>query len=253
MSNNIIIRQNVKKNLKGSTFICGFPGVGLVGNIVANFLVNNLKLDQIGVIDSDTFPSISVVKDGIPNHPMRLYAGEQVCNNGKCNQIVICVSDFVPPASATKDLVNTIFDWAKDQGFVSFITGEGFTTAPNDGEEKEAIVYGVTSTESSKAWISDAKVKPFEFGTIGGFTGVMLSEGRLRSQNVLGLLAEVEEDVPDARAASKIIESIDKLLLEIDLDPKPLLEEAASLEKELQKVTEQVPTESNNSIPRYIG
>ena len=92
MSNNIIIRQNVKKNLKGSTFICGFPGVGLVGNIVANFLVNNLKLDQIGVIDSDTFPSISVVKDGIPNHPMRLYAGEQVCNNGKCNQLVICSS-----------------------------------------------------------------------------------------------------------------------------------------------------------------
>ena len=102
-------------------------------------------------------------------------------------------------------------------------------------------------------WISDAKVTPFEFGTIGGFTGVMLNEGRLRSLNVLGLLAEVEEDIPDARAASKIIEAIDKLLLEIDLDPKPLLEEAASLEKELQKVTEQVPSENNNSIPRYIG
>ena len=252
MSNNIRIRQNLKKNLKGSTFICGFPGVGLVGNIVANFLVNNLKLDQIGVIDSDTFPSISVIKDGVPNHPMRLYAGEQVCNNGKCNQIVICVSDFVPPASATKDLVNTIFDWAKDQGCISFITGEGFSSTPN-GDEKEAIVYGITSTESSKAWISDAGVKPFEFGTIGGFTGVMLSEGRLRNQNVLGLLAEVEEDIPNARAASKIIESIDKLLLEIDLDPKPLLEEAASLEKELQKVNEQVPKEGKNTIPRYIG
>ena len=252
MSNNISIRQNLKKNLKGSTFICGFPGVGLVGNIVANFLVNNLKLDQIGVIDSDTFPSISVVKDGIPNHPMRIYAGEQVCNNGKCNQLVICVSDFVPPASVTKALVNTIFDWAKDQGCISFITGEGFSSTAN-GDKDETVVYGVTSTESSKAWITDAKVKPFEFGTIGGFTGVMLSEGRLRNQNVLGLLAEVEEDIPDARAASKIIESIDKLLLEIDLDPKPLLEEAASLERELEKVTEQVPTEANNSIPRYIG
>ena len=81
----------------------------------------------------------------------------------------------------------------------------------------------------------------------------MLSEGRLRNQNVLGLLAEVEEDIPNARAASKIIESIDKLLLEIDLDPKPVLEEAASLEKELQKVNEQVPKEGKNTIPRYIG
>ena len=82
---------------------------------------------------------------------------------------------------------------------------------------------------------------------------MMLNEGKLRSISVLGLLAEVEEDIPDARAASKIIEAIDKLLLEIDLDPKPLLEEAASLEKELQKVNEQVPVESNNSVPRYIG
>jgi uncharacterized protein len=252
MSNQINIHQTTEKDLKGSTFICGLPGVGLVGNIVANFLINNLKLEQIGIIDGNNFPSISVVKDGIPNHPMRLYAGEQVCNNGKCNQIVICVSDFVPPTAATKALVSCIFDWAKDKGCTSFITGEGFSVPPNNNE-KASIVYGITSTEASKDWISDAKVTPFEFGTIGGFTGVMLNEGRLRSVNVLGLLAEVEEDIPDAQAASKIIEAIDKLLLEIDLDPKPLLEEAASLEKELQKVTEQVPTDSNDSIPRYIG
>jgi len=252
MSNQININQIAEKDLQGSTFICGLPGVGLVGNIVANFLINNLKLEQIGVVDGNTFPSISVVKDGVPNHPMRLYAGEQICNNGKCNQIVICVSDFVPPTAVTKDLVSTIFDWAKDKGCISFITAEGFSVPPND-DEKQSIVYGITSTKASKKWISDAKVTPFEFGTIGGFTGVMLNEGRLRSANVLGLLAEVEEDIPDARAASKIIEAIDKLLLEIDLDPKPLLEEAASLEKELQKVNEQVPTDSNNSVPRYIG
>ena len=252
MSSDIRIHQTSGKNFKGSTFICGLPGVGLVGNIVANFLVNNLKLKQVGIIDGPVFPSISVVKDGIPNHPMRLYAGEQICNDGKCNQIVICVSDFVPPVSATKDLVDCIFDWAKEKGCTSFIVGEGFSI-PQKNQDKDSIVYGVSSTEASKDWINNAKVTPFEFGTIGGFTGVMLNQGRLRSVNVLGLLAEVEEDIPDALAASKIIEAIDKLLLEIDLDPKPLLEEAASLEKELQKVTEQVPSDTNNSVPRYIG
>ena len=252
MSNDIIIHQTSGKDFKGSTFICGLPGVGLVGNIVANFLVNNLKLEQVGIIDGAAFPSISVVKDGIPNHPMRLYAGEQICNDGKCNQIVICVSDFVPPASATKDLVDCIFDWAKEKGCTGFIIGEGFSI-PQKKDDKNGIVYGVSSTKASKDWVSNAKVTPFEFGTIGGFTGAMLNQGRLRSVNVLGLLAEVEEDVPDALAASKIIEAIDKLLLEIDLDSKPLLEEAASLEKELQKVTEQVPSDTNNSVPRYIG
>ena len=84
MSQNINVQQIIEKDLKGSTFICGFPGVGLVGNIVANFLINNLKLEQIGIIDGPGFPSISVVKEGVPNHPMRLYSGEQICNNGNC-------------------------------------------------------------------------------------------------------------------------------------------------------------------------
>ena len=37
------------------------------------------------------------------------------------------------------------------------------------------------------------------------------------------------------KTESKVFQEMLKLLLEIDLDPKPLLEEAASLEKELQK------------------
>tara|TARA_B100000953_G_C18008200_1_gene417203 strand:+ start:790 stop:1548 length:759 start_codon:yes stop_codon:yes gene_type:complete len=252
MSSQIKINQTVDKNLKGSTLIDGFPGVGLVGNIVANFLINNLKLEQIGVIDSDKFPPISVVKEGEPHHPMRLYAGEQICNDGKCNQIVICVSEFVPPASVTKELVRCILDWAESRGCNSVISAEGFAKANTESND-DNLVYGITSTEGSRKWIKDAEVKSFEFGTIGGVTGVMLNEGCLRNLNVLGLLAEVDKDIPDARAASKIIEAIDKLLLGIDLDPKPLLEEAASLEKELQKVSEQVPHDSNLSIPRYIG
>ena len=79
-----------KHNLKDAVLIDGFPGVGLVGTIVANFLINTLKLEQIGVIDSHKFPAISVIKDGVPHNPMRLYSGEQVCNDGTCNQVVVC-------------------------------------------------------------------------------------------------------------------------------------------------------------------
>ena len=55
MSSDIRIHQTSGKNFKGSTFICGLPGVDLVGNIVANFLVNNLKLKQVGIIDGPAF------------------------------------------------------------------------------------------------------------------------------------------------------------------------------------------------------
>ena len=54
------------------------------------------------------------------------------------------------------------------------------------------------------------------------------------------LLAEVKEDIPDARAAARVIAALDELLLAIKLDPEPLLKEAKELEAQPE-------------TPRYIG
>ena len=252
MSNPIPIRNIAKHNLKDAVLIDGFPGVGLVGTIVANFLINTLKLEQIGVIDSHKFPAISVIKDGEPHNPMRLYSGEQVCNDGTCNQVVVCVSEFTPPTDITKDLVNSLVDWAENNGCTKIISAEGFNSGPKaEGEKND--VYGVTSLSGARTWIKDAKVKPFTYGTVGGITGCLLNEGKIRKMNVLGLLAEVSEDSPDALAASNVIKAIDELLLAIELDPEPLLKEAENLEKEVKNVRDQAPPEVTADVPRYIG
>ena len=107
MSNPITIRSIAKHNLKDAVLIDGFPGVGLVGTIVANFLINTLKLEQIGVIDSHKFPAISVIKDGLPHNPMRLYSGQQVCNDGTCNQVVVSVTEFTNTTQITKEYVKS--------------------------------------------------------------------------------------------------------------------------------------------------
>jgi len=252
MNNTITIRNIAKHNLKDAVLIDGFPGVGLVGTIVANFLINTLKLEQIGVIDSYKFPAISVIKDGEPHNPMRLYSGEQICNDGTCNQVAVCVSEFTPPAEITKDLVNSLMDWAENNGCTKIISAEGFSTGPKaDGEKND--VYGVASSSGARTWIKDAKVKPFTYGTVGGITGSLLNEGKVRKLNVLGLLAEVTEDAPDAMAAANVIKAIDELLLAIELDPEPLLKEAQNLEKEVKNVRDQAPPEVSSAVPRYIG
>ena len=248
----IKIHEISKQKLKDAVLINGFPSVGLVGTIVANFLINTLKLDQIGVIDSPRFPAISIVKDGEPNNPMRIYAGEQICNDGSCNQVVVCVSEFTPPPEMTKDLVEVLVDWAGKNGCTKIISAEGFNSGPK-GEGEFNEIYGITSTADARGWIEEAKVKPFTYGTVGGITGTLLNEGKLRGINVLGLLAEVSEDSPDARAAAGVIKAIDELLLAIELDIEPLLKEAETLEQEVQSVREQAPPEVSSSVPRYIG
>jgi uncharacterized protein len=252
MNSSIDIHEIVEKDLKGSVLIVGFPSVGLIGTIVANFLINTLKLEQIGIIDSSKFPAITVVKAGVPHNPLRLYSGEQLCNDGTCNQVVVCVSEFTPPAEMIKELVSSLTNWAVKKGCTKIISAEGFSAPPkDDGESND--VYGIASTAGARPWIEEAKVKPFTFGTVGGITGAFLNDGKIRNLNVLGLLAEVSEDVPDAKAAANVIKAIDELLLAIELDPKPLLKEAENLEKEVQNVQEQAPPEISSSISRYIG
>ena len=252
MSNSIIIRKIAEYNLKDAVLIDGFPSVGLVGTIVANFLINTLKLDQIGVIDSHKFPPISIVKEGKPHNPMRLYAGDQICSDGTCNQVAVCVSEFTPPTEITKDLVKSLLDWSEENGCTKIISAEGFNVGQKQNGETNKI-YGITSSEGSKKWVKDAKVQQFTYGTVGGITGALLNEGKIRKLNVLGLLAEVNADSPDARAAAGVIKAIDELLLAIDLDPEPLLKEAENLEKEVQMVREQTPLGISSSVPRYIG
>lgn len=252
MKSSIEIHEIVEKDLKGSVLIVGFPSVGLIGTIVANFLINSLKLEQIGIIDSLKFPAISVIKNGEPHNPLRLYSGEQVCNDGTCNQVTVCVSEFTPPGEMIKELVSSLTKWAIKKGCAKVISAEGFSSAPKD-DGKSNDVYGLTSTAGARPWIEEAKVKPFTFGTIGGITGAFLNEGKIRNLNVLGLLAEVSEDVPDARAAANVIKAIDELLLAIELDPKPLLKEAETLEQEIHNVREQAPPEVSSPISRYIG
>ena len=91
------------------------------------------------------------------------------------------------------------------------------------------------------------------FGTIGGVSGVMLNEGKRRNFNMLSLLAEVKEDIPDARAAARVIQVLDEKLLAIKLAPEPLLAEAKELAAQVRMLRDQAPPDARTATPRYIG
>jgi len=79
----------------------------------------------------------------------------------------------------------------------------------------------------------------FEEGVITGVAGVLLNEGRRRDFDVITLLSEARPDFPDARAAAKVIETIDRLLPHTPLDARPLYEEAERIENQLKSIHHQ--------------
>ncbi|MCG2826159.1 MAG: PAC2 family protein, partial [Thermoplasmatales archaeon] len=89
---------------------------------------------------------------------------------------------------------------------------------------------------------------------VTGVAGVLLNEGRRANFDVISLLAETRTGMPDARAAAKIIEGIDRLILSIKIDVKPLYKEAERIEKYLRALREKSkPAAEPGLTPQMYG
>ncbi len=246
MAEDIEIYELKRMDIRGATVIDGFPSVGLVSSIVANYLINTLDLTQIGIMDSVYFPTVSLVREGIPQNPVRIYAGEKMGDDRTApDQLVVFISEFQPPPNLVKPIASTILDWAQEQRCKMLVSPEGLVIdrdSVSEGEVKpegEAAVYGVGSTEWMRNAVLESGLQEFTEGVITGVAGVLLNEGKRRDFNVATILAEAHPDYPDARAAAKVIEMIDKFLLHIELDVKPLYEEAGRIESQLKQIHKQ--------------
>ncbi len=258
MSEDIKIYELKRTDVKGATVIDGFPSVGLVSSIAANYLINTLKLKQIGIMDSVYFPTVSLIRDGIPQNPVRIYASEKVGDSEDSpDQIVVFISEFQPPPNLVKPIAAALLDWAEEQRCKMVVSPEGLVidredaepTPPNE-EENGIEIYGVASTKRASAILKDSGVSEFTEGVITGVAGVLLNEGRRRDFNVATILAEAHPDYPDARAAARIIETIDKVLLHIQLDAKPLYDEAERIESQLKLIHKQTKTKQPSTTNR---
>jgi uncharacterized protein len=231
-------------DVEGAIVIDGFPSVGLVSSIVANYLIDTLQMEQIGIVESPAFPTVSLVRNGIPQHPVRIYAGHPPDDRAGrvADKIVAFVSEFHPAPHIIHTLATVIMDWVQEQrcGFV--VSPEGLVVEKAAGEPhkggkapklSDVKVYGVASTRRARELYIEPNTLPFTEGVITGIAGVLLNEGRRRGVDVLTFLAEASADYPDARAAAKVIESINRILLRTPLDAVPLYAEAERIEQQL--------------------
>ena len=217
-------------DFQGAAVIEGFPSVGLVSTLAANYLVEQLKLPKIGCMTSRFMPVTSIIHDGMPNHPVRIYGDKR---------LVVFVSEFRPPAMLVMPIVEEILSWTKDQGCGPIISAEGLPLT--EAQHPESLhVYGCASSQKGRSLLESKKIPMLGEGIITGISGVLLNEGMKTDRDVLCVIADAHQDYPDARSAAKIVEAIDSLLPQIQLDTKPLYEEAEKMEAEIKSALARV-------------
>jgi uncharacterized protein len=222
-----------KVDLSNSMLILAFPTVGLVSSIAGRFIVDYLHLEEIGAIRSRYLIPVTVIHNARPSYPVRIYAGKKVCGFEGCDQLVVIISEFMPSREIIDPLANKILDWAQKKRCKIIVTLEGTHAS---GEKKQKLqVYSIGTTPAMKEILKKFKFEEIQEGIITGVTGVLLPEGVRLQRNILCLLSETEELYPDSRAAGNLLKSLNKLIPEILIDPKPLYEAADIIEKNIRK------------------
>ena len=200
---------------KNPVLIEGFPGIGLVGNIASQHIIEELNMEYIGSIDSRYFPSIAVLYEGLINMPVRIY--ENVEHN-----LIIVISDIPISHSVSYDVSNALVDWAEAINVKEIASIAGI--AIMDGGHK---VFGAATTPEMLDKIRD-KVEIFQ-----------MAECLLRGIPAISLLGATRTQNPDPRAASSVIGVLNELYgLSISTDR--LIEQAERIEIELQRLAEDV-------------
>jgi uncharacterized protein len=219
------------ESLKGAMMVIGFPTHGLVGSVAASYLVHALDMTNIAYMISEQFPPTVIMEEGVVSAPVRFYASKLVCGvDRKCEQLVVGMSDIQPPAEMLNRLSRLLLDWAEAKGIELLVAVEG---QPMDEELRADARVVAMANRAAAPLLAKYHFEPAN-GVVTGFAGGLLLSAIGRQIPVLCLVAQAHKDYPDARAAAKVIETINPLVPMLVLDTKPLREKAQEIEGEVR-------------------
>lgn len=228
MGSDITIREIKPINIEGGYLIDGFPYAGLANAIATESMINTVQFEMVGVLDSDLFPPLTIVKDGVPNFPARIFVNSDL-------RVAVFSSYLTPHESLHRQIAKTMLEWANKHKCSYIVSSSAIRS-----EEQDLFITGVGSTNDAKKKLKDADIPLLSHGTIPGIPGILLNEGVLSNTNVIVLLSNAKESGPDFRAGAQICMAMSKLVPGTACDLKSLLQEAESVEQSIKKTEEEV-------------
>lgn len=213
----------LKARPKNPTIIQGFPGIGMVGAIAAEFLVQHLETELIGKIIVDKTPPLVAVHEGRLIEPFSIYY------NKKYNLVII--HSIVSTPGAEWSLADAVISLSNDLEAKEIISLEGIGSSTEEINTSEVFYY--TMSERLEKLFLKANIKKLKEGIIMGMTSALLVKAA--KTPISCVFAETHTNLPDSKAAAEIIKVIDSIL-GLKIDYKPLLKIAAQFEEKFKGI-----------------
>ena len=224
------------KKPKGVTILNGFPGIGLIGTISTEFLMEHLKFEQIGKIIFTDAPAVVAIHKGKLIEPLGVYYS-------KATNLVI-IHGINLAYGNEWELAKVLFDLYKKLEAKEMISVEGVGTQEqeiNENVEDGSVFYFANKPGPEKK-LKGLKIDKLQDGIIMGLTSALIVSGT--NVPLTCFFAKTHSKLPDSKAAAQIIRALDAYI-GLDVDYKPLLQSAEQFETKLKDILSKGKEASN--------
>ncbi|MFH0859727.1 MAG: proteasome assembly chaperone family protein [Candidatus Altiarchaeota archaeon] len=223
--------------LNNTIMIEGLPGIGLVGKLAADHMLDEIKAKKFAEIYSPYLPPQVMIKD---DGTVKLVNMELYYHKREGGDIILLIGDFqgITPESQY-NLAEKTIEVGKKFNLKRIFTLGGLGTGNITRNPK---VFGAAT---------DLKlVKEFEKygiifkggGAIFGASGLLLGLGMQHNIEAVCLMGETHGQIIDAKSAEAVLDVLTKIL-DIEIDMSALAEKAKETEKQLSKISKMLSTQ----------
>lgn len=223
----IKIKEFKSLNLEGGYLIDGFPSAGFSSAIASESMIKTSQFELAGIIDSDSFPPISVIKDGKPNYPARIFVNNDL-------KVGVFLSYLTLDQSLHRTAAKTMLKWAQKHKIKLIVSSIAVKSI-----EKDEKVIGIGSTDSARVKVKDVGLKVLDHGTVPGIPGMLLNEGSVIGQDVIVIIFHTDGKGPDFKSSAQLCVAMSKLIPGSSCNIASLQQEAKKAEAIIKEAQEE--------------
>jgi uncharacterized protein (TIGR00162 family) len=223
-----------KPKLKDPLLVEGLPGIGLVGKLAGDHLLDELKAEKIAELYShDLPPQVMIQEDGT----IKLVNMEFYLHRSKKNDLILLVGDFqgITPdgqyrlAEKTIELAKT---WKVKRIYTLGGLGTGNLT-------KTPRVFGAATDTKIVKELSKYNIQFKGGGAILGASGLLIGIGAQYGIEGVCLMGETHGQIIDAKSAEAVLDVLTQIL-GVKVDMKALAEKAKESEEQMTKISQMI-------------
>jgi uncharacterized protein len=226
------LTEHADLDLDDPVLVEGLPGVGLVGKIAVDHLVDELEMTYYASVDDcDGIPEVAmyVEDDHAVRPPVRIYA-----DAGR--DLLALQSDVPISPKRAEQFSECLTAWITETGATPvYLSG-----LPTDDKDVPPSMHGI-ATGGGASHLEDADVgTPPEEGLVSGPTGALLATAREQDLDAVGLVVQSAKQFPDPEAARVLVKDGIAPVADVDVDLQALVDRAGEIRSAKERLAEQM-------------